>query len=322
MEKNYFKILTGSTGSTYHIPIFLEEKIDVMGIMSSFDGNIEQIEQFCNFSYSGNNNTIIIYNTTDTKNLKTLTESEYTINWGDNNISGLTMPGINTNILPSCSHSYDLSLTGVTITITINSPWKVEKVSKFISLPFKNNYGWYSSDISGLTDLGTLTYTIPYTSEVTNQEYLYDYRIVTGFTKPTNINFMGIGKSRLNEYKSYGSGNTYSIITTTGVTDIGNYTGYTIDGLFYFDYPDGYTYITGSTSGTTQFPYINEEVYNGMLTRNEFLIGFIDEPQIYSDIFIERGKQSLMERNLRLGEIDNIGELQIYGGGFFKIKKQ
>ena len=59
-----------------------------------------------------------------------------------------------------------------------------------------------------------------------------------------------------------------------------------------------------------------------MITRNEMLIGFIDEPQIYSDIFVERGKQSIIERNLRLGEINNMGELEIYGGGYFKVKKQ
>jgi hypothetical protein len=26
--------------------------------------------------------------------------------------------------------------------------------------------------------------------------------------------------------------------------------------------------------------------------------------------------------NLRLGEIDNVGELDIYGNGFFQVKKQ
>ena len=59
-----------------------------------------------------------------------------------------------------------------------------------------------------------------------------------------------------------------------------------------------------------------------MLTRNEHFIGFIDDPVVYSDIFVERGKLSIMENNLRLGEIENTGELEIYGDGFFKIQKQ
>ena len=48
----------------------------------------------------------------------------------------------------------------------------------------------------------------------------------------------------------------------------------------------------------------------------------MDTPQISSDIFVERGKQGVMERNLRLGEIDSTGEIDIYGSGFFKIRKQ
>ena len=51
-------------------------------------------------------------------------------------------------------------------------------------------------------------------------------------------------------------------------------------------------------------------------------MGFVEQPTVYSDIFVERGKQGVMEVNLRLGEIDNMGELDIYGGGYFKIKKQ
>ena len=49
---------------------------------------------------------------------------------------------------------------------------------------------------------------------------------------------------------------------------------------------------------------------------------FIDEPTIFSDIFVERGKQGVLEKTLRLSEIDNIGELNIYGNGYFNIKKQ
>jgi hypothetical protein len=59
-----------------------------------------------------------------------------------------------------------------------------------------------------------------------------------------------------------------------------------------------------------------------VLTRNEHFIGFIDEPTIFSDIFVERGKQGVLEKTLRLSEIDNVGELNIYGNGYFNIKKQ
>jgi hypothetical protein len=331
--KDLYKILKNTTGVTYQLPIYLEEKFDNMGDMVEFDGEIEQVEQYCNFTYSGYNQTVVIYNTTNTNKFKALSESEYIIDWGDGNVSGLTMPTVYDNNLPSVTHTY--TVTGDTIIgVTINSPWRINNVKKTINLPFVNSYGWP-------TDLGTLTFDIPYT-EITGQtqEYLQDYTTLTGTTAPTDIHFIGVGKSRLNEFKTYGSGNEYSIVTITGTTDLGVYTGYTIDFLSYFDYSDGYTYVSGVTSSNNintldnydiitidgfDIFHINDsynEDYNGKLTREESLIGFIDGPQIYSDLFIERGKQSVIERNLRLGEIDNMGELEIYGGGYFKVKKQ
>ena len=95
------------------------------------------------------------------------------------------------------------------------------------------------------------------------------------------------------------------------------YSAYTIDNLYYQDFEDGITTITGTTSGFTK-----EEVINKVITRNEHFLGFIDEPVIYSDIFVERGKQGVMEKTLRLSEIDNTGELSIYGNGYFNIRKQ
>jgi hypothetical protein len=75
--------------------------------------------------------------------------------------------------------------------------------------------------------------------------------------------------------------------------------------------------ITGTTVGFTK-----EEVFNKLITRNEHFLGFVDEPIIYSDIFVQRGKQNVMENNLRLCEVDNIGELSVYQNEFFVIKKQ
>jgi len=103
------------------------------------------------------------------------------------------------------------------------------------------------------------------------------------------------------------------------------------------DFTGSYTMITGSipnyyssgsaafqnpnyvTGNTTQFA--TEYVINNMLTRNEHFLGFMEQPRVYSDVFVERGKQGVMEMNLRLGEIDNMGELEIYGNGFFDVKK-
>jgi len=334
MKKEQYKILRTVTDQTYQIPIYLEEKINNLGVMVDFDGEIEQVEQTCNFTYSGYNHNLTIFNTVNTNKYKSLIDVEYTINWGDGNYSQLPMTKINDVNLSSLMHTYSNSLTGSTLEITVNSPWRVEKIKRNIKLPFINDYGWYN-------DLGTLIFEIPYNTGTTTQDYLLDYRKTTGETVPTIITFMGIGKSRINEFKKYGD-NGYTIIFNTGTTEgLGVYTGYTIDGLSYFDYPNDITYITGVTKTIENniltlmdetiltlndftLIYIDNynESYNGILTRDENLLGFISEPQIYSDIFIERGKQSLIERNLRLNEIDNMGELEIYGGGYFKVKKQ
>ena len=315
MRRIKYEILSGSTsGVTYQLPIFLESSVDEMGIMVGFDGEIEQVEQFCNFTYAGNGDTLTIYNTLNTNKLKTLIDSVFTVSWGDGSYSGITMTTVYDENLPYASHTYTGSGT-YDIEITVNSPWRVQKLKRSIYIPITGS--------TFPTDLGQLRFTVPYTYNPpltgVTQDYLQDYHTLTGDTDPVTgvtISFIGVGKSRLDELRYYGSSTTYSGITT-GATALGTYTGYTLDELTYMDYADGITYITGNT-----IDFYIEEVYNGMITRNEHLIGFVDEPQIYSDIFVERGKQSVMERNLRLGEIDSTGELDIYGSGYFKIRKQ
>jgi hypothetical protein len=199
----------------------------------------------------------------------------------------------------------------------MNSPWTVQTLSRTVNLPLA---------IGNPTSLGTLSFTFPYT----------DYGVaLSGSTKtPTALTFVAAGKSRIIEKKLYG-GNTYSGVTSTSLPGTTlTCSKYTVDGLDYYDCSDGVTYITGKVpnhiiNGTTGFTSYNsntdfavEYVTNKMLTRNEHFLGFISEPQVYSDIFVERGKMGVSEFNLRLGEIDNIGELDIYGNGFFVVKKQ
>jgi len=181
-----------------------------------------------------------------------------------------------------------------------------------------------------MTDFGTISgFPIPGLTSQTGwtQDYLndYDYTAYTGTS--ATISYLGIGGSRLSELKKYGT-TGYTQPVTGGTDSVGSYTAYTFTytaqtgttgttTLYYRDYDNGQTLITGTTSGFTK-----EEVYENTLTRNEHFLGFLEQPQIYSDVFVERGKQGVMERNLRLGEINNIGELSIYGNGYFKIQKQ
>jgi hypothetical protein len=309
MDKNYYKILL-NTGSTYNIPVWLHNTIDEMGVMVGFDGNVGIENHLCDFTYSANTgNTILtVFNTADATTLRSITEAVFTLNWGDGSSSDL--PVTDSNLLSSATHTYTGS--GIyTVSISLNSPWSNQVVEKKIVVPIP------AEVYNPINPLGTFSgFTIPYT-HITGQtqDYLNDLNY-TNNTGYTTFNFMAFGRSRVNQFQLYGGG--YSG-TTTGSTDGGTtiYTAYTIDNLHYFDYPDGITQITGSTSD-----FYMETVFNDMITRNEHFIGFTDDPVIYSDVFIKRGQQSVLETTLRLSEIDNNGLLEIYGNGYYNIQKQ
>lgn len=262
--------------------------------------------------------TINIYNTVNTNKLRTLIDSVYTISWGEVGTpdTELAMPTVYNTNLPYATHTY-ASDGDYEIEITVTSPWRVEKLKRTISIPIE--------EFEFPTDFGRMCFEIPYSNPTwyEQQNYLQDYRELTGSTEETIIHFAGVGKSRIDERQLYGS-SEYSGVTVLSKMiegEVITYTAYTINELYYADWPEGVTYISGSTTGSTTTFY-QDEIYQGMITRDEHLIGFVDIPQISSDIFVERGKQGVMERNLRLGEIDSTGELDLYGSGFFKVRKQ
>lgn len=314
MKKLKYEILKKDSTTDYNLPIYLEAKADELGLMVGFDGDIEQTEQLCNFVYSANTgNTLTVYNSASNIKLKRIIDAAFTINWGD----GSATESI--GILSGKTKTY--SASGIkNVSITMVAPWKTETVTKQIKLPLTTN---------NPTNLATFTYTgatLPYFN-VTGETYLqsgrtqnynnnYDYS-GNSFTGTTT--FLALGKSRKIEKKLYG-GNTYSGVTGTTITIDGtsyNCDKYVIDDLTYLDLSDGTTYITGNTA-----TFVSESQFTKRLTRNEHYLGFVSEPAIYSDIFVERGKMGVAEFNLRLGEIDNLGELDIYGNGFFVVKKQ
>jgi len=57
------------------------------------------------------------------------------------------------------------------------------------------------------------------------------------------------------------------------------------------------------------------------LTKEEYLFGVISPPKVESDVFIDRGKTTVMEKHLKLSEIRNLGDLVRYGNGFYRINR-
>ena len=312
--------LTGSLNLSYTLPIYLEADADEMGVMSSFDGNVEQVEQLINFTYKQSGSVVTVYNTVNPNKLRKIVDQTYTINWGYGYTSGLTVnSGVLYSNFPTSSHTYP-TVTGntkgsYTLTLSLDSPWNKEKITKVVTI---------STGVTINNVLGTCTgFTLPgniYYTGSQYQNYLNDLDY-TNNTGNTIFRYAAIGGSKIAELKKYGETTVSSSLYTTGTYSGSLYTGYTLSSeenkLFYMDFSDGYTMITGTTSAFTK-----EEVYNKVITRNEHFLGFIDDPTVYSDIFVERGRQGVMEVNLRLGEIDNMSELEVYGNGFFKVKKQ
>ena len=55
------------------------------------------------------------------------------------------------------------------------------------------------------------------------------------------------------------------------------------------------------------------------ITKDEVLLKVIDQAQVQTNVFVERGKNSAYERVQRLGEVDNLGDMINYGYGFFNV---
>jgi hypothetical protein len=58
------------------------------------------------------------------------------------------------------------------------------------------------------------------------------------------------------------------------------------------------------------------------LTKQEYLFGIISPPEVQSDVFIDRGITTVMDRHLKMSEIKNLGQLVRYGNGFYKLRKE
>ena len=86
----------------------------------------------------------------------------------------------------------------------------------------------------------------------------------------------------------------------------------------------------GSCEYITDYPLIGTNFLDGSpielcmepLTKEEVLINVCQPTEIQSDVFIERGKQSVLSPNQRLGEVKTIGGLENYGYGYYNIKKE
>lgn len=57
------------------------------------------------------------------------------------------------------------------------------------------------------------------------------------------------------------------------------------------------------------------------ITKEEYLMGILYPPEVFSDVFIDRGATTVMDKHLKLSELDGVEHLERYGNGYFNIVK-
>lgn len=317
-------VLSGNAGNSIlqdvSVPIFLTQTAIDVGYYSVFDGYVLQKDIVSNFIFSSN--TIdpykyYVFNTSDNKTKKFLDQIDFYIDWGD----GTPIQSI-TNFAPSfLFHNYT-SPGSPTITLSALTDWGVSIVTKTITVPFVNVPITNPEGTINFTNLNGNWSGIP-----TSYDFIFsgDSDCDAQLIRPagtTPVLITGYSRSNLYDMKKYGGGFKTVGIQFTGATGIvGKYMGqsangthtYTINDITYKDFPDGTTIFYVQSSGCT---FMDCEY----ITKDETLMNVIEQPQIFNDVFVERGNNTVLEYMNRIGEVDNIGDITKYGYKFFKFQ--
>jgi len=317
---NGSSLLTGLT-----VPILFRQTAVDFGYYSPFDGAVLQKDVVANFIFSSTTSDPYVYNVYNTSSefQKFLDVSAYKINWGD----GTPAQTISAYTPNSIVHTYPVANTQYTITLEQTNPWGVTRVSKTISTPYVNVVPNNPNGEAFFIPAGGNWFETPI-----SYDYIFSGDAVNVVSAQTSNNFTtvpftvsGLTKSKLNELAMYGpykfqvgvpvikNGQIWGAITNTATT----FTAYTINSVDYYDYIDGTTIFFEQSSGFTE-----NNLTARPITKEEVLLKVIDQPQIQTNVFVERGKNSAYERIQRMGEVDNLGDMINYGYGFYNVVKK
>jgi hypothetical protein len=312
-------LLTGLT-----VNILLTESAVDAGYYTPFDGAVMQKDVVSNFIFSSTTSDpyrVYVYNTSS-EFQKFLDLSKYVINWGD----GSQLQAVTAYTPSSISHVYPSANKTYTITLSQTNPWGVVKVEKNVTLPYSAVTIYNQQGTAYFTPAGGNWFGTP-----VSYDYIFSGDAVNVVSAQTTNNVeqvpfivSGLTTSRVTELALYGSpkyqvgvpviknGEIWGAITNISAI----YTAYTITGINFYDYADGTSIFFQESSGFT-----DSNLTAVPITKLESLLKVMDQPQIQTDVFLERGKNSAYERVQRLGEIDNLGDLLNYGYGFFNVQK-
>lgn len=310
-------ILTGLS-----VCIMLTETTIDLGYYSPFDGAAEQKDVTTNFIFTSSTQSPYVYtvfNSSD-KAATYLSLASYLINWGDG-----TADEIFTG--DTLSHTYASSISGYTITMKQTTPFGVNTVSKNITVPFTNATIYNPLGRAFFTPLGgswantPVSYDYIFSGDAVNT---VESEISSGYTSVPFV-VSGLTTSRVSELALYGpityqvgvpviqGGQPYGVITDMNPI----FTAYTIQDVDYYDYVDGTSIFFENSSGFT-----SDMLTAVPITKDELLLKIQDQPQIVTDVFVERGKNTAYQQVQRLGEVSTLSELINYGYGYYTIENK
>jgi hypothetical protein len=307
------------------IPILLKQTHEDIGYYSPFDGNILQLDSRVNFIFTADTlspQVICISNTSDTS-LTYLDETNYQVNWGDGN----AIESVTTFFPESVCHFYNYDGDSQSFTISFTGSNNIGSfiVEKKITIPYiMDSYDNPYGKVNFVSNNGS------WAESPTYQDYIYPFDADNTISGQVSSNFVsvpfvitGYSESKLNDLKGFGINPfivgrkiTLDDGTIGEVTFIDpSYTAYTINDLSYLDFTGNTTIFVASSSGLT-----SEMLTQSAITKFEYLMNIIEEPEIQTNVFIERGKNSGLESFRRIGEVSNIVSLENYGYGFFGLR--
>jgi hypothetical protein len=309
------------------IPILLKQNYEDVGYYSPFDGELSQLNDDVNFTFTGNPSVnagqrICVFNTSNyLKNY--LKDTEYRISWGDGfeeTVTDFIPNSICHDYLPlGIDHTYTISLTG-------QNNFGIFIINKDVTIPYTfqtstNPYG----KVNFLTNNGS------WSTTPTSQNYIYPFDAINNVSYQQSSNFVSVPfvisgntQSRLNELQVYGLSDYILYPNIINISDgisgyvesiSADFTQYVINDVTYFDFANGESIFLASSEGLT-----NDMLTASAITKYEYLINVIDQPQIQTYVFIERGKYSAMENFRRIGEVNSTGRLVNYGYNFFDVR--
>lgn len=324
------QVLSGGTNGTslltgLTVPILIRQTAIDVGYYSPFDGAVLQKDVVANFIFSSTTSNPYVYNIYNTSSefQKFLDLSAYKVDWGD----GSPKQTITSYAPNSLSHTYPTANAQYVISLEQTNPWGITRVSKTITTPYTNVVVNNPNGEAFFTPAGGNWAGTP-----VSYDYIFSGDAVNEVSAQTSFNYVtvpytisGLTKSSITDLAQYGSvkyvvgapviknGQIWGVITDMNPI----YTAYTINSVEYYDYIDGTTIFFEQSSGFTE-----NNLTQKPITKEEVLLKVIDQAQIQTNIFIERGKNSAYERIQRMGEVDNLGDMINYGYGFFNVEKK